>query len=153
MVGSLPVRMTSRPLRPLLTLVTGALATAALAAGCAPSSQSSSNSTSKFQGDARLAAQAVEDLESAAKDDDDEKICTDLLARSLAGRLARSGHTCAATVDEAISDADSLGMTVEQVTVDGDKATARVRLDTGKTDRRTTIQLVRENRRWKIASL
>jgi hypothetical protein len=137
----------------LSTLIAVAIAAAALLAGCAPSTRSSSNSTSKFRGDARLAAQTVEDLQSAANDNDGAKICTQLLSRSFAGRLAQSGRGCPSTADEAVKDADAIDMTVEQVSVAGDKATARVRFETGKTDRRVTFQLVRENRRWKIASV
>jgi predicted lipid-binding transport protein (Tim44 family) len=145
--------MTSRPARAFparLLALALAVAVAALAAGCAPS-QSSSNSTSKFKGDARLAAQAVEDLQSAASDGDNDKICTQILARAFAGKLAAAGHGCPATVDAAVDDADTIDMTVERVSVDGDQATARVKLETGKKDRHATFQLVRENRRWKIS--
>jgi predicted lipid-binding transport protein (Tim44 family) len=145
--------MTSRPSRTLTAMAAAALAVAVLAAGCAPSTSSSSNSTSKFKGDARLAAQTVEDLQSAASDSDEAKICDQLLARAFAGRLAAAGGSCTDGVEEAIKDADSIDMTVESVQVSGDQATARVRLETGKNDRRATFRLVRENRRWKIAGL
>jgi Putative lumazine-binding len=142
--------MTSRPLRTLPIAVLTLVATAALAAGCAPSTNDSSNSTSKFRGDARLAAQAVEDLQSAANDNADTKICTEILTRAFAGRLAQGGRTCADTVDQAVRDADSIDMTVQQVSVNGDQATARVKLETGKTDRTATFRLVREGNRWRI---
>ena len=145
--------MTSRPHRTLPAVVVAALAIAALAAGCAPSSSSSSNSTSKFKGEARNAAQTVEDLQAAASDDDPTKICTQLLAPSLAGRLGESGRTCEQAVKAAVKDADSVDMTVEQVTVNGDKATARVKLETGKKDRVATFQLQKDGGRWKIRTL
>ena len=138
MVGSLRVRMTPRM--------------SAAAAGCQPTS-TSSDSAGKFRGDQRLVAQTVEDLESAAGDNDEAKICRDLLSRALAGRLAQGGRSCTASVDEAVKDADSLELSVESVRVAGDRATARVKLETGKTDRRATLQLVRESRRWRIAGL
>ena len=144
--------MTSRPTITWPAVLAAPLATAALAAGCAPSS-SSSNSTSKFQGEARQAAQTVEDLQSAATNDDPTKICTQLLAPSLTGRLAQSGRTCEQAVREAVKDADSLDMTVEQVTVNGNTATARVKLETGKKDRIATFQLQKDGGRWKIQSL
>ena len=145
--------MTSHPARTLPALVAAVLAAALLAAGCAPSTDSSSNSTSKFKGDARLAAQTIEDLQSAANDSDEAEICDQLLARAFAGRIASAGGSCTDGVDEAIKDADSIDMTVESVQVSGDQATARVKLETGKDDRRATFRLVRENRRWKIAGL
>jgi hypothetical protein len=129
-----------------------AVVAAALAAGCQPTS-TRSDSAGKFRGDQRLVAQTVEDLESAAGDNDEARICRDLLSRALAGRLAQGGRSCAASVDEAVKDADSLELTVESVRVAGDRATARVKLETGANDRRATLQLVRENRRWKIANL
>ena len=85
--------MTSRPPRTLPAVLAAALAVAVLAAGCAPSTSSSSNSTSKFKGDARLAAQTVEDLQSAANDGDDAKICTQLLAPAFAGRIGAAGRS------------------------------------------------------------
>jgi Spy/CpxP family protein refolding chaperone len=145
--------MTSRPPRTLPAVLAAALAVAALAAGCAPSSSSSSNSTSKFKGDARLAAQTVEDLQAAANDDEPAKICTQLLAPSLAGRIGESGRTCEQAVKDAVKDADSIDMTVQQVSVNGDTATARVKLDTGKKDRIATFTLQRQGGRWKIQSL
>jgi hypothetical protein len=134
-------------------MLAAALAVAALAAGCAPSTSSSSNSTSKFKGEARNAAQSIEDLQAAAKDADYAKICAQLLAPSFAGRIGESGRTCPQAVEAAVKDADTIDMTVQQVTVSGDTATARVKLETGKDDRRATFRLVRENRRWKIAGL
>jgi hypothetical protein len=145
--------MTSRPRRTLPAVLVVVLAAAALAAGCAPSSSSSSNSTSKFKGEARNAAQAVEDLQAAATDDDPGKICTQLLAPSFAGRIGQSGGTCEQAVKAAVKDADSVDMTVEQVTVNGDSATARVKLETGKKDRTATFQLQKVGGRWKIQSL
>jgi putative lumazine-binding protein len=121
-------------------------------AGCAPQSSSTNDSAGDFRGAQRQAAQAIEDLESAASDGDQAKICRDLLSRALAGRLASSGRSCPATVDEALKDTDSFDITVESVRVNGERATARVKLETGDDDRRATISLVREGNRWRIAS-
>ena len=145
--------MTSRLPRAYPALLTAALATVALAAGCAPQSSSSSNSTKKFSGDARQAAQAVEDLQSAANKGDNAKICQQILSSSFAGQLAAHGRSCPDAVKAAVKDADTLDMTVEKVDVTSGKATAQVKLETGKTDRTATFQLVRENGRWKIESL
>jgi ABC-type oligopeptide transport system substrate-binding subunit len=140
--------MTSRPSTALLAV---ALAAAALAAGCAPQTTTSSNSVSKFRGDQRAAAQTVEDLQAAADDSNETKICSQVLAKALADRLAAANHGCPAAVNEAIKDADSTDMTVEAVRVTGNRATARVKFETGKKDRRANIALVREGGRWRIA--
>jgi hypothetical protein len=140
--------MTSRPSTALLAV---ALAAAALAAGCAPQTTTSSNSVSKFRGDQRAAAQTVEDLQAAADDSNETKICSQVLAKALADRLAAANHGCPAAVNEAIKDADSTDMTVEAVRVTGNRASARVKFETGKKDRRANIALVREGGRWRIA--
>jgi copper chaperone CopZ len=127
------------------------LAAAVLAAGCAPQQSSSSDKVSQFRGDQRAAAQAVEDLESAAQDGNEAKLCTQVLAKALADRLAAAGHGCAAAVNAAIKDTDSIDMTVESVRVTGDRATARVKFETGKKDRRANVALVREGGRWRVA--
>jgi copper chaperone CopZ len=139
--------MTPRP----LTVLLAALALAALAAGCAPQQSSSSDSVSKFNGDQRAVARSVEDLESAASDSDEAKLCTQVLARALTDRLAAAGGGCTNAVNAAIKDTDSLDMTVESVRVNGDRATARVKFETGKNDRRGTVALVREGGRWRVA--
>jgi outer membrane biogenesis lipoprotein LolB len=90
--------MTARPLPSHIAPVV-LVAAALLAAGCT-TSRTSSNSASKFRGDQKLAAQTIEDLQSAASFRD---------------------------------------------------ATARVRFETGKTDRTATIQLQREAGRWRVA--
>jgi ABC-type uncharacterized transport system auxiliary subunit len=141
--------MTSRP--PLAALAAVA-ACAALLAGCQPTSSSGKN-VSTFKGEQRQVAQAVADFQKAASSDDDNVLCRDHLAKALADRLAAHGKGCPAVVHEAIRNADSLDMTVQSVRVDGQNATARVKLETGKKDRTVTLPLVREGGRWRIAGL
>jgi predicted lipid-binding transport protein (Tim44 family) len=137
--------------RPSTALLAAALAVAALAAGCAPQTSSSSNSVSKFKGDQRAAAQTVEDLQSAADDSDQTRICTQILSKAFAGRLAAAGHGCPAVVDATLKDTDSTDMTVESVRVAGDRAVASVKFETGKKDRRGNVALVREGGGWRIS--
>ena len=134
---------------PLVTLAVGA---AALLAGCAESG-SSSDSSERFQGDQRLVANAIEDLQSAAAKGDEAKICRDLLARALADRLARAPGGCTRTLDAALKDTDAFELAVESVQVAGRRATARVRQETGDRDRVSTLTLVRERGGWKIADV
>jgi hypothetical protein len=138
--------MRSRPLA-----VFAVLAVAGLLAGCGAAP--ANNSGDKFQGQQRLVANTVEDLQSAASDADQDKICRDILARALTDRLAARGGGCPAVVDAAVRDADVFDLTVESVRVTGDRATARVRAETGKKDRRYSVQLMRERGAWRIAAL
>lgn len=141
--------MTSRPPAAVLAAVA---ACAAIAAGCAPTTTSKTD-LGKFSGPQRPVAQAITDLQSAANADDGARICQSLLARALAQRLASRGRGCPAVVHDAIRNADSLDMTVQSVRVGGQRATARVKLETGKKDRFVNLALVREAGTWRIAGL
>ncbi|HEX2102520.1 MAG TPA: hypothetical protein VHF51_02645 [Solirubrobacteraceae bacterium] len=129
------------------------LALAALLAACTPGS-GSGNSAGDFRGDQRAVATTVEDLEEAASDGDENRICRQLLAPALARRLA-AHRGCAAAVDDAIKNADTFSMDVESVRITGNRATARVKFDTGDRDRFGTIGLtrVRPSAGWRIDRL
>jgi hypothetical protein len=128
-----------------------ALALAVLAGGCA--SSGSKDSTADFRGEQRLVAATVEDLESAAADGDEGKLCRELLARSVVDRLGRGGRTCGQTVKDALKDADSSDLTVRSVRVDGTRASVAVKEERGRADRVSTVRLVKEGGRWRIATL
>jgi hypothetical protein len=149
MEGSLPIRM-PRPRPAALPL----LALAALLAACAPSS-GSKNSAGDFRGDQRAVATTVEDLESAAKDGDENRICRDLLAPALVRRLASGQGGCPAAVDTAIKNADTFAIDVQYVRITGNTATARVKLEVGDRDRASTIGLTRPrpSAGWRIDRL
>jgi copper chaperone CopZ len=128
-----------------------ALAVAVVAGGCA--SSGSVDSTSDFRGEQRLVAATVEDLESAASDGDEGKICRELLARSVAARLARGGRSCQQTVEDELKNADGSDLTVRSVRVDGTRARAAVKEDLGDADRVSTVRLVKESGRWRLETL
>ena len=131
-------------------LVPLALVAALAAAGCG---QGNKDSATKFSGDQRAVAQAVEDLQTAGRKGDANKICEQLLAPSLVATIRRASGDCAKALDDALKDADSFDLTVEKVTVNGPRATAVVKSETGSKDRVDSLQLVRDGRNWKIASL
>lgn len=111
------------------------------------------DSAKDFDGEERVVAVAVEDLEDAARRDEPARICSRLLADSLVGRLRRAGTNCRTAVDEALDDADVLDLTVEDVTIRGAEATVRVTSGSGGDEKTDTLTLEREGRAWKIASL
>lgn len=129
---------------------------AALAlAGCAGGS-GGEDSSGKFEGEQKLVANTVEDLETAADDRDGAKVCRDLIAAELQQRISRSaqGTACSRAVDDAIEDADATDLEVRSVVVRGTSATAVVRADLG--DDRSedrTMSLVKQGGRWKISDL
>jgi Domain of unknown function (DUF4878) len=124
------------------------LALAGFATGCGATG---SNSSSSFTGPKKDVANAVEDLESAARKSDEAKICTDLLSSRLIGTFRATGKTCNKAISDALDDSDTFDLSVKSVTVSGSTASAVVqsKRKTG-TD---TFQLVKEGGVWKIASL
>jgi hypothetical protein len=135
---------------PPTRLIALALASAAVVAGCGSGDK---NSAGKFQGDQKAVAQAVEDLQTAGRKGDANKICTDLLAASLVQTIKQASGDCQKAVDDALQDADSFEMTVEKVVVNGDRAVATVKSEAGNKDRTDAIALERVGSNWKIASL
>jgi hypothetical protein len=146
-LGTLRIRMRARFL-PLAVLA----ALAVTASGCTTSGSGSGSSSADFKGEQKLVANTIDDLESAASKGDQDQICATLLAHDLVDRLdARGG--CRKLVDSALKDADTSNLTVRAVQIQGTTATARVEAETGAKDRVTTLRLVKQDGRWKIASL
>jgi hypothetical protein len=111
------------------------------------------DSAKEFTGDERAVAAAVEDLESAARDDDSEAVCTKLLHESLLTRLEQRGTSCKSAIDDAFDDADSVDLSVEDVTITGSRATARVTSGTGSNTKTDTLELEKVGAAWRISSL
>ena len=125
--------------RPLATCLTLLL----LASGCGGTASSAGD----FEGAEAEVATAIEDLQQAATDGEERRICRQLLS----AELARSAGDCNAAVQQALDDADTNELTVQDVRVTGTTATARV--ETGTREQQTeTFQLVREGDSWRISS-
>jgi uncharacterized cupredoxin-like copper-binding protein len=125
------------------------LVLAALASGCAGSSSSSSD----FQGEEKNVADVVEKLQTAGETGDAATICDDLLAKELRDEIAEAGSTCEQEMDKAIKDADDFELDVQDVTIQGDSATAKVKgRDQGK-ERVRDFEFVREGSSWRATSL
>ena len=110
------------------------------------------DSATEFEGAERDVAQTIEDLEEAGQEDEPRRICQALLSRELVQRIEDSGEDCTKAIEKALDQADSFALTVESVRVTGNRA--RVRVETGIDEEQIeTIELVRENRSWRIAGL
>jgi hypothetical protein len=133
--------------RPFVALI--ALLAALTLAACGSAGTDSSGS---FEGQDREVASTVEDLQSAAADDDASEICRTLLAKSLLDQIG-SGDACQKAVSIAIDAVDTTELKVESVRIDGTNATARVKSGTGDGSTTRTVQLTREGSNWKIATL
>ena len=134
-------------MRPTVALI--ALLAALTLAACG---SAGTDSSSSFEGQDRDVASTVEDLQSAAADDDASKICRTLLAKSLLDQIG-AGDACQKAVTTALDAADTTALKVESVQVNGTNATARVKSGTGDASTTRTVRLTREGSNWKIASL
>jgi hypothetical protein len=132
------------PRRPLLV----AFLLAAVVSGCGATTDSSGD----FQGEEKRVADQVEKLQSAGQAGDAKEICDEVLARSLREQIAAEGSTCQTQLDLALDDADDFDLSVEDVTVDGNTATAKVRGRVGDRDQVRTFEFVREGQGWRASS-
>ncbi len=118
-------------------------------AGCGAAQQSSS--VEKFSGDEQAVAQKVEDLQQAGSRRDPEKICTEILAKTLVEELEAAGTDCTNEMKKAIEDADDYKLDVRDVTVTGSTAKATVRR--GEDGPTQTMEFTREGSDWRATSL
>jgi hypothetical protein len=125
------------------------LVLAALVAGCGASSSSAGD----FEGEERRVADVVEQLQSAGETGDAAEICSDVLAAELREEMQAAGANCEQELDKAIQDADDFELEVEDVTITGDTATAKVRGQEGDEERVRDFEFVREDGGWRATSL
>ncbi len=111
------------------------------------------DSATQFKGEERKVAAPVEALEDAARAGKSATVCTKLLTDRLLAQLKQQGTNCTTAVKEAFKDADSLDLTVDDVTIAGDKATAKVISGSGDDEKTDTLDLARDGTAWKIDQL
>lgn len=107
-------------------------------------------STSSFKGESRQVAETVSDFQKNATASDEQKLCTNDLAATLTKRLSTVGG-CQAVVKQQLGQVDALNLTVESIAVNGATATARVKSTWAGKNHTSTLSLVKEGKRWKIA--
>jgi uncharacterized cupredoxin-like copper-binding protein len=125
------------------------LVLAALAGGCAGGSSSAGD----FKGEEKKVAEKVEQLQTAGGTGDAAEICNDILSKALRDRTQAAGSSCEQELDKAIKDADDFDLDVENVTIDGNQATAKVKGRDRGEDRVREFEFVREGRDWRATSL
>ncbi len=118
--------------------------------GCGATAQ---DSAKEFKGEEQKVAATVERLETDARADKAASVCAALLSDVLLATLKKQGTNCKTAVKDAIDDADSFDLTVDDVTVAGDKATVKVISGKGSEKKADTLELARDGSDWKIASL
>ncbi len=102
-----------------------------------------------FEGEEAAVAEVVDGLAEASRDRDEGRICAGVLTSELASRLG----DCEQQIGAVIDAADTLDVSVEDVTLQGrDRARARVRAGRDEDDERI-ITLARSGGQWRIADL
>jgi hypothetical protein len=133
-------------MRPALVLCVLALVLSAC--GAAPS-----DSAKDFSGAERDVAATVEDVEDAAIKDDPDRFCTKLLSDSLLATLKKQGTNCAMAAKQAFKNADSTDLTVDDISISGTTATARVSSPSGSDEKTFTLELEKVGAGWKILAM
>ena len=115
----------------------------ATGAGCG----ATGDGAAELSGEEARVAQVVEDLEEAAREGEERRICRQLLF----AELARRAGDCNRAVSEALDASDLSALAVENVDIQGSSATARVASGTEEKER-VTMQFARVGRDWRIAA-
>ena len=128
-----------RPM-PLIALLLAVLALS----GCTAANQNTS--AGSFEGAEKDVAQVVDDLKASR---DPEEICSRIFTDAFAKSLEADGHDCVDEVQATIRDTANTDMDVDDVTVTGDRATAKV----SQGEDTATFELEKTRDGWQISSL
>lgn len=139
-------------MRSRFTIAPVALIAAAVAlGGCAAAP--SNDAAADFQGVEREVAEVIDELSAAALDGDAKKICDTIFAPALKDRLGSDGVDCQDALEDQLADVADGEIDVEEVTVDGDTATARVVSPYSGEDVEQTLSFERDGSAWRITGL
>jgi hypothetical protein len=116
--------------------------------GCTATPPSSSKN---FQGAERDVAKVVDDISTAGRGGDPEKLCNEIFTAELANRFKAGNSTCVDEVEKAMRDVNDYDIEVTDVTVTGNTATAKVKQ--GKEGRTGTFGFERVGNAWRASSL
>jgi hypothetical protein len=96
----------------------------------------------------------VERFGEATAAKDYQRLCDDLLAPKLVDEVESQGLPCEVALKQGLGEVSAPKLTIGQIGVNGDSATADVRSTAaGEEPSRDTLELVRVNDSWYIASL
>ena len=110
-------------------------------------------STSAFKGAQHEVAQTISDLQADATAGDQKKVCGRDLAAAVLTRLGGKAG-CEKSIKQQLNELDSLETTVSSIQLAGaTSATAKVKSVYSGKKRTTTVSLVKEGSRWKVAAI
>jgi hypothetical protein len=131
-------------LRPVATRPALLVLVALLAAGCGESGPS----------DEERVRATLREFQRATEARDYAALCERVLAPELVESFKQVGLPCELALEKGIEDVESPRIAVGAITVGGDRATAEVRSSAeGESPSEDTVELVRVDDDWRIASL
>ena len=125
---------------------------AVAAALALPACTGQTSSAGDFEGEEEVVATVVEDLQRYGSRREADTICDDLLTTELQGAVKAGSATCAAELKKALDDADAFELDVQDVTVSGTTATARVEGADEAEGVMRTLELEKVGEDWRISS-
>jgi Putative lumazine-binding len=131
-------------------IVITALLGAATLAGCGTVA---TKSATTFTGEAASVQDAVNTFQSAAQSRDTSKLCTQILAPTLAAKLKNSGGGCKHVIGDQLNVVDNYDLTIESITVKGSSAQARVKSQSNGKTHFDTLLLTKVGASWRISGL
>ena len=130
-------------LRPVRRPIAALLAVSGVFAGCGDGPS-----------DTERVHDAVEAFGEASAAKDYQRLCDDLLAPKLVSEVESTGLPCELAVKQGLGDVSAPQLTIGTIRVTGASATADVQSSAkGEQPSRDTLQLVRVDDSWRIASL
>jgi Putative lumazine-binding len=129
------------------------LALAALCAALGVSACGEASSTGSYKGESQHVAQTIASLQSDATAASAGKVCGRDLAASVVRRVEAAGKSCKQALEGQLREIDTYSLTVESISVQDAKATAKVKSTWSGKERVHTLSFVKEDGHWKIAAL
>jgi hypothetical protein len=108
-------------------------------------------STSGLKGEAKAAAETIKDLQSNVTAGEQKKICEDDLSSAVVKSLGGSDG-CQEAIKKQLGEISAVELTVESVQASGATATAKVKSIYSGKKTISTMTLVKEGKKWKIAA-
>jgi copper chaperone CopZ len=112
-------------------------------------------STSGYKGEAKEVAQTIKNLQSDVTAGEQKKVCNNDLASSVVKSISSAAGGCQQVIKEQLKEIASFEVNVQsiQITSAGHAASARVKSKYSGKNKLSTILLVKEAGKWKIAKV
>ena len=135
--------------RPMRLIAVALTVSAALALGACGATSTAGD----FTGEEETVATVVEDLQRQGEKGEAAAICDDLLTEALQEKVKAGTASCAAELKKALEDADAFELEVQDVSISGTTATAKVKgVDENDAGIVRTLDLEKVGDDWRIDS-